>query len=68
MIEDEAHGLKSAAGTFGAVALRDAALAIELAARKGDRAAVSAWFDGLAVLVDDSLAVSPDRPLRRGDR
>ena len=68
MIEDEAHGLKSAAGTFGAVALRGAALQIEFAARKGDRAAVSALFDKLALLVDDSLAAYPDRPLRRGER
>lgn len=66
MVEDEAHGLKSAAGTFGAVALRDTALAIELAARNGDRAAVSALFDGLAQLVDDSLAAYPDRTARRG--
>ncbi len=65
MIEDEAHGLKSAAGTFGAVALRDTALAIELAARDGDEAAVSKLFDGLAKLVEDSLSAYPHRPSRR---
>nr|WP_246504060.1 ATP-binding protein [Plastoroseomonas arctica] len=64
MIEDEAHGLKSAAGTFGAIALRDAALQIELAARAGDRATVARLLDALTALTENSLAAYPRPPPR----
>jgi len=64
MVEDEAHGLKSAAGTFGAVALRDAAAAIERAARGGDRAGLSTLLDALGALVEASLTAYPNGPGR----
>jgi PAS domain S-box-containing protein len=58
-VEDEAHSLASAAGTFGAVALRDAATAIEAAAARGETAEVAERLDGLVSLVERTLAAYP---------
>ena len=60
-IEEEAHGLKSAAGTFGAAALREAAAALESACIGGDARAALAIRDSLPALVDRSLAAYPVR-------
>jgi hypothetical protein len=51
----EAHALQSAAGTFGAAALRDAAMALERAAEDGDAQAISALVAALPPLVERSL-------------
>jgi PAS domain S-box-containing protein len=64
-IEDEAHGLKSAAGTFGAAALREAAAAIEAACLAGDAARALALKAALPALAERSLAAYPVR-LARG--
>jgi PAS domain S-box-containing protein len=58
-IENEAHGLKSAAGTFGAAALREAAAAIEEACHRGDHAAALAGRDALPGLVARTFAAYP---------
>ncbi|NMJ41877.1 response regulator [Roseomonas sp. JC162] len=60
-IEEEAHGLKSAAGTFGAAALRQAAEALETACVAKDSAAALALRDTLPPLVERSLAAYPLR-------
>lgn len=60
-IEDEAHGLKSAAGTFGAAALREAAAAIEAACVAGEAATALTLRDRLPALVERSLAAYPLR-------
>ncbi len=54
-VEQEAHALQSAAGTFGAAALREAATALEQAATTGDPAAVAAVVGGLPRLVERTL-------------
>ena len=60
-IEDEAHGLKSAAGTFGAAALREAAAALEAACVDGEAATALALRNRLPALVERSLAAYPLR-------
>jgi hypothetical protein len=60
-IEEEAHGLKSAAGTFGAAALREAAAALEAACVAGRQPAALALRDALPALVERSLAAYPVR-------
>ena len=64
-IEDEAHTLKAAAGTFGAVALRDAAAALEMACRKGDAQARLAILGTLPGLMDRTLNSFPAQPVSR---
>ncbi len=61
-LEEEAHGLKSAAGTFGASALREAAAALEAACLAGNRDVALAVRDGLPALVARSLAAYPASP------
>ncbi len=60
-IEEEAHGLKSAAGTFGAAALREAAAALEAACVAGETRTALALRDSLPALVERSLAAYPVR-------
>jgi PAS domain S-box-containing protein len=55
-LEEEAHSLQAAAGTFGAAALREAALAIEVASRAGDQARAESLLAALPPLVERSLA------------
>ena len=64
-IEDEAHTLKAAAGTFGATALRDAAAALEMACRKGDAQARLTILGSLPTLVDRTMNSFPAQPLTR---
>ena len=64
-IEDEAHTLKAAAGTFGATALRDAAAALEMACRKGDAQARLTILGSLPSLVDRTMNSFPAQPLTR---
>lgn len=54
-LEEEAHSLQAAAGTFGTAALREAALALEDAARARDQGRVDALLASLPALVDRSL-------------
>jgi PAS domain S-box-containing protein len=54
-VEQEAHALQSAAGTFGAAALREAGTALERAASAGDAEAVGAVVRDLPRLVDRTL-------------
>lgn len=54
-VEAEAHALQSAAGTFGAAALREAGTALERAAASGSAAEVAAIVDSLPRLVDRTL-------------
>jgi PAS domain S-box-containing protein len=56
VLEEEAHSLQAAAGTFGAAALREAALALESAARAGDAARADRLLAGLPPLVERSLS------------
>jgi hypothetical protein len=58
-IEEEAHGLKSAAGTFGAAALRETATALEAACVAGETRTALALRDTLPGLVERSLAAYP---------
>ena len=58
-IEDEAHSLKAAAATFGAIALRDAARALEEACQNGEPGAWRRILDVLPGLADRSLASFP---------
>lgn len=58
-IEDEAHSLKAAAGTFGAIALRDAARALEAACQGGEPDAWRRILDILPGLADRSIAAFP---------
>jgi HPt (histidine-containing phosphotransfer) domain-containing protein len=60
-IEEEAHGLKSAAGTFGAAALRETAAALEAACVAGETRTALALRDSLRALVERSLAAYPGR-------
>ena len=60
-IEEEAHGLKSAAGTFGAAALRETAAALEAACVAGETRTALALRDSLPALVERSLAAYPVR-------
>ncbi|WP_170985268.1 ATP-binding protein [Roseomonas sp. AR75] len=55
LIEAEAHALQSAAGTFGAAALREAATALERAAVEGAEAEARHVVAGLPRLVDRTL-------------
>jgi PAS domain S-box-containing protein len=59
VIEEEAHGLKSAAGTFGAAALRSIASSLEEACVARDLLRVSELCRGLPNLVEKSLAAFP---------
>jgi len=54
-VEAEAHALQSAAGTFGAAALREVGTALERAAAAGDIRAVAELVQGLPRLVDRTL-------------
>jgi PAS domain S-box-containing protein len=54
-VEQEAHALQSAAGTFGAAALREAGTALERAASSGDATGVAAVVRDLPRLVDCTL-------------
>ena len=58
-IEDEAHGMKSAAGTFGAAALRTIAAQLEEACAARDRVKIDELRRGLPNLVEKSLAAFP---------
>ena len=58
-IEDEAHSLKAAAATFGAIALRDAARALEVACHSGEPTAWRRILDVLPGLADRSIAAFP---------
>lgn len=64
-IEDEAHTLKAAAGTFGATALRDAAAALEMACRKGDAQARLTILSTLPGLMDRTMGSFPTQPVAR---
>ena len=55
LVEEEAHALQSAAGTFGAAKLREAATALEAAAAQGHAAAVEAMLVALPPLVERTL-------------
>jgi PAS domain S-box-containing protein len=59
VIEEEAHGLKSAAGTFGAAALRSIAASLEEACVARDMAKIRELRNGLPNLVEKSLAAFP---------
>ena len=59
VIEEEAHGLKSAAGTFGAAALRSIASSLEEACVARDMPRVSELCQNLPNLVEKSLAAFP---------
>ncbi|MGG5817553.1 ATP-binding protein [Falsiroseomonas sp. HW251] len=54
-VEAEAHALQSAAGTFGAAALREAGTALERAAAAGSAGEVAAIVGSLPRLVDRTL-------------
>lgn len=58
-IEDEAHSLKAAAATFGAIALRDAARALEEACHSGEPASWRRILDVLPGLAERSIAAFP---------
>jgi CheY-like chemotaxis protein/HPt (histidine-containing phosphotransfer) domain-containing protein/two-component sensor histidine kinase len=62
VIEEEAHGLKSAAGTFGAAALRSIASSLEEACVARDLPKIEELRDGLPNLVEKSLAAFPIAP------
>jgi PAS domain S-box-containing protein len=62
VIEEEAHGLKSAAGTFGAAALRSIASSLEEACVAQDRPKIDELREGLPNLVEKSLAAFPVAP------
>lgn len=62
VIEEEAHGLKSAAGTFGAAALRSIASSLEEACMARDMPRVSELCQNLPNLVEKSLAAFPMAP------
>ena len=62
VIEEEAHGLKSAAGTFGAAALRSIASSLEEACVARDLPRVSELCRSLPNLVEKSLAAFPVTP------
>jgi HPt (histidine-containing phosphotransfer) domain-containing protein len=62
VIEEEAHGLKSAAGTFGAAALRSIASSLEEACVARDMPRVSELCQSLPNLVEKSLAAFPVVP------
>jgi HPt (histidine-containing phosphotransfer) domain-containing protein len=59
VIEEEAHGLKSAAGTFGAAALRSIAASLEEACGTRDMPKIVELQRGLPNLVEKSLAAFP---------
>lgn len=59
VIEEEAHGLKSAAGTFGAAALRSIAASLEEACGTRDLLKIVELQRGLPNLVEKSLAAFP---------
>jgi PAS domain S-box-containing protein len=56
LVEAEAHALQSAAGTFGAAALREAAAALELAAAAGNQAQVARMLGAMPELAARSVA------------
>jgi PAS domain S-box-containing protein len=66
-VEDEAHSLKAAAATFGAIALRDAARDLEDACRNGNTEAWRLILDGLPGLAERSIAAFP-QPRGAGGR
>jgi PAS domain S-box-containing protein len=55
LVEAEAHALQSAAGTFGAAALREAATALERSASAADQAALAGVLADLPRLVERTL-------------
>jgi HPt (histidine-containing phosphotransfer) domain-containing protein len=59
VIEEEAHALKSAAGTFGAAALRSIASSLEAACGARDTKKIAELQKGLPNLVEKSLAAFP---------
>jgi PAS domain S-box-containing protein len=64
-VELEAHALRSAAGTFGAAALREAAGQLEQAAAAADPAGIAAVMQALPKLVErtlHALSRAADRP------
>ncbi|MBY0336384.1 MAG: response regulator [Acetobacteraceae bacterium] len=67
-IEDEAHGLKAAAATFGAAALRDAAKALEEACRVHDENGVRRVLAGLSVLAERTIAAFPGQRAQQDAR
>jgi CheY-like chemotaxis protein/HPt (histidine-containing phosphotransfer) domain-containing protein len=54
---DEAHALKGAAGTFGAMALRQAAYRLELAGRAGDRERLGALLAEIERLAGETCSL-----------
>ncbi len=54
-VAQEAHALQSAAGTFGAAALREAGTALERAAAEEDTAAIAAVLQDLPRLIERTL-------------
>ena len=60
-LEDEAHTLKSSAGTFGALRLQALARDIEAACREGNRAAAEKLGRGLGTLAEETLAAYRQR-------
>ncbi|MCW8087252.1 ATP-binding protein [Sabulicella glaciei] len=71
-LEDEAHALKAAAATFGAVALRDAARALEEACRIAPREELSIRAAEFLPLVERTALAFPGQrssvPPRRAER
>lgn len=63
-VEEEAHSLKASAATFGAIALRDAAHALEHACRSANQPAWRLILDRLPGLAERSIAAFP---LARGE-
>ena len=59
VIEEEAHALISAAGTFGAAALRSIASSLEAACGARDTTKIAELRKGLPNLVEKSLAAFP---------
>jgi PAS domain S-box-containing protein len=60
-LEDEAHTLKSLAGTFGAIRLQGLARGLETACREGNRASAENLGKQLVDVVDDTLNAYRDR-------
>lgn len=70
VLEDEAHTLKSCAGTFGALRLQALAREVETACREGRRAATRALAEKLHATLQDTLSsyrASMDYPSNAAD-
>jgi HPt (histidine-containing phosphotransfer) domain-containing protein len=61
VLEDEAHTLKSCAGTFGAARLQALARDIEGACREGNRQAAENLGKGMGELLQQTLAAYRER-------